>query len=79
MSYINKASNAFAVTPNDGADLPNGIALGVRVGVAGNVKMDIKGGSQGIVIPCTTNNDFYIPISRIYATGTTATGIVALY
>lgn len=79
MSYINKPSNAFVVTPADGANLPNGVATGIRVGVAGNVKVDIPGGSQGIVIPCTTNTDLLLPISRVYATGTTATGIVAFY
>lgn len=79
MSYINKPSNVIVVTPNDGANLPNGVATGIRVGVAGNVKVDIPGGSQGIVIPCTTNTDLMVPITRVYAAGTSATGIVAFY
>jgi hypothetical protein len=79
MSYINKYYNAFVVTPDNANDLPNGPLTALRVGVAGNVAVDIVNGATNVVIPCSPNQDTFMPIKRIRATGTTATGIVAFY
>ena len=79
MSYINKYQNAFVVTPADASDLPNGVLTCLRVGVAGNVAVDIINGNTNVVIPCSPNQDTYLPIKRVRSTGTTATGIVAFY
>jgi hypothetical protein len=73
------AQNAFAVVPSDAADLGNGATRGLYVGVTGDVSAVMTGGntvtftglSAGIVHP--------ISVGRIRATGTTATGILAVY
>lgn len=79
MSYINKYYNGFVVTPSDSTDLPNGVLTCLRVAVAGNVTVNIKGGSQNVAVPCSPNEDTFLPIIRIFATGTTATGLFAFY
>ena len=70
-------SHIFAVEPNDGADLPF-VSRCLNVAEAGTVRVTTLGGetatitlSAGIVFP--------VRAQRIWATGTTATGIVALY
>jgi hypothetical protein len=79
MSYINKYSNGFVVTPNDGADLPNGPCTALRCTSAGVVAVNIRGGSQGVLMPISPNEDTFLPIQRVLATGTTATGLFAFY
>lgn len=78
-NLFNSARRAAAVTPNDSTDIPQGIpSIGVYIGGAGTMSADIGGVTvafsgllAGTVLP--------IAPSRIRATGTTATGIVALY
>lgn len=71
-------SDAYEVTPNNSADLTPFGVRGLRVTVAGVVKVDIVGGHSGVTIPCAAGIDLHLPIAKVYATGTTATGIVAL-
>ena len=74
-----KATNAISVTPDDANDLATTPTEGLYIGVTGNVKVDMIDGSTitftalkgGIVYP--------YQVSRVYATDTTATDIVALY
>ena len=74
-----KATNAVAITPDDANDLATTPTEGLYIGVTGDVKVDMIDGSTvtftalkgGIVYPYS--------VSRVYATGTTATDIVALY
>lgn len=69
--------HAEAVTPNDGADLPN-FSRAIWVGVAGNVRVTTTGGKTvtyenapvGYLIVCA---------SRIHATGTTASSMLACW
>lgn len=71
------AEDAFAVTPNDGADLAS-VTRGLWIGVAGDVSVvtlkgttvTLKGAPSGSLIP--------VRVARVRATGTTATNIVAL-
>lgn len=67
-----------AVTPNDSTDLPNGAAWGFIVTVTGAVTFNTAR-STAITITATAGTEYRIPVTRVYATGTTATGIVALY
>lgn len=74
---------AAAVTPNDTTDLSvYAQALWIGVGAAtnsGNVKVDLIDGGTGVVIPAVpTGTLITIGVKRVYATGTTATNIVAL-
>lgn len=75
-SSISPASDFFAVVPDDGNDLPQHIrALSVSVG--GAVKVNKRDGSTTtITLPAGTFPA--INIARIWATGTTATGLVGL-
>jgi hypothetical protein len=65
------------VTPNDSADLTE-IARSLYVTGAGDVKFD---GADGTTDTWTVPANFVIPVAvrRVYATGTTATGIKAIW
>jgi hypothetical protein len=73
-----KASNALTITPNDSTDLIEIPTTGLYVGTGGDIKVDMLDGTTtfvglkaGVVYP--------FEITRIYATGTTATDIVVIY
>lgn len=68
---------AFAVTPNDSADLSIA-ARSLWVGVAGDVSVDTVYGDTAVVLK---NVQGILPLAvvRVRATSTTATDIVALY
>lgn len=72
------ATALSAVTPSDDTDLPEGTTRAIHVGTAGTVAvMDMN----GKVATLTSLDAQYHPVRvrRILATGTTATGIVAMY
>jgi hypothetical protein len=72
------ATDAEAVTPNDGADITD-VSRGLYVGTTGNVKVTMSSGdvvtfnsmAAGIIHP--------IRVKRVWSTGTTAGNIVAVY
>ena len=73
------ATDAASVTPSDSTDLTGGATKGLYIGGAGNIKVDMADGttitftalSAGIIHP--------VSAKRVYATGTTATLILAVY
>jgi hypothetical protein len=67
--------SAAAVTPNDGADLAV-TSRALHIGGAGDLKVTLK---SGVVVTFTAMGAGWHPIrvARVWATGTTATGIVA--
>lgn len=68
----------YAVTPNDGADLAF-FCRGIILGVAGDVKVTDMDGNA-VVLPSLAAGVVHpIRAKRIWATGTTATNIVAGY
>ena len=72
------APRAAAITPSDTVDLP-WITRAIYVGGAGDVKVDM--GDSGTAIPFTAvpvGTVLPIRVKRVYATGTTATNLVAL-
>lgn len=71
------ATGAVAITPSNGADLPTA-ALGIYVGVAGDVKVDMVNGNEGIVFKAAPVGILRVHAKKVYATGTTATNLVAL-
>lgn len=88
------ARNAVAVTPADDGDLflaPYGYPRAIRAGVGGSIRVNMLGTSEGLTassangetevdFPNVQNGETLgCRISRVWATGTTATGIVALY
>ena len=65
------------VTPSDSVDLAN-VAIGLYITVAGNVTFhNMDGVSRTITVP----DNFYLicSVSRVLATGTTSTGIHAMF
>ena len=70
--------HGFPVTPNDGVDLTNP-ARAIYVAVTGALKVTLLTGDV-IVLPVVNAGAIYpIKVARVWSTGTTATGIVALY
>ena len=65
------------VTPSDSVDLAN-VAIGLYITVAGNVTFhNMDGVSRTITVP----DNFYLicSVKRVLATGTTSTGIHAMF
>ena len=65
------------VTPSDSVDLTS-VAIGLYITVAGNVTFhNVDGTSRTITVP----DNFYLicSVSRVLATGTTSTGIHAMF
>lgn len=73
------ARSVFAVTTSDSADLPNGVAKSLYVGVSGDVTVIPADGSTGVTFKAHPVGYLLCQVSRVLATGTTATNIVALY
>jgi hypothetical protein len=68
-----------AVTPNDSADL-SAACRALYVGVAGTVSVRAPGSTTAVVFQSVAGGSILpIFVSRVMATGTTATGIVAIY
>lgn len=71
------AAHAYAVTPDDTQDLPIACrALNVAQG--GTVHVTTVGGDE-VTVAVSEGSPFPLRCRRIWATGTSATGIVALY
>lgn len=80
-SYANltrTAKKTPVVTPNDGADLPGGKATALYIGGAGDLKYHDGEGTVRGPTPVVAG-PFPCEVKRVWATGTTATGILALY
>jgi hypothetical protein len=77
-SLIGPATALSAVVPSDDTDLPDGTTRAIHVGGAGTIAvMDMNGN----VATLNSLDSQYHPVRvrRVLATGTTATGIVAMY
>jgi len=64
------------ITPNDAVDLAT-VSRAITVAAAGTVEVTMLDGSVGSVY-IAAGIPFPIRVTRVWATGTTATGIVAL-
>jgi len=72
--------DAKAITPSDTDNLPDGPCRGIYVGGAGAVKVIPGSGGTAVTfaaVPVGTVLD--VVAVRVYATGTTATNLLALY
>ena len=74
-----KAKNAYPVTPNDNADLPNGVTAGLYVGNAGKVKVTLEGGTTVTFMNLASGAIHPIAAKRVWATDTDADNILAVY
>ena len=73
---ISVYNDAVSVTPNDSTDIAKTRAL--SVGANGTVQVDTASGSV-TTISMIAGEIYPLAVTRVYATGTTATGIVAYY
>ena len=70
------ADNIAPVTPDDGTDLTD-VTRGIIIAVGGTVKFTLLDGTAvTVTLPA---GQFSIRVARVWATGTTATGITALW
>jgi hypothetical protein len=80
-----QVGRAAAVTPSNTVDIPsvsggtsnNGCVL--YVGGAGNLRVDTIGGDDVTFTGVLAGSFIPVQVTRVYATGTTATSIVALW
>jgi hypothetical protein len=76
ITQIGPARNAAAVTAD--VDLTN-VSRAIIVGGSGNVSVNMSGSGSAIVIAMNAGTIYPIAINRVNASGTTATGIVAIW
>ena len=74
--YSECAGKAEAVTPSDTADLAN-VSV-IYVGVTGNIAIITAGGDEVTLQNAQAGSVVPIRVKRVKATGTTATGLIAL-
>lgn len=72
------AVHAVAITPNDGTDLPNGGCRSIYVGVSGNITLDTPH-ETGVLFSNVPVGVLSVAAVRVRSTGTTATGLLALW
>jgi len=72
------ARNAFSVTPHDTNDLPN-VTRGIYVGVTGDLKVKTEGLDVVTFTNLAAGMIHPIMCQMVFATGTTATGIVGVW
>ena len=76
--FLAPGVDAVAVTPNDGADLAVVPARFLLISVAGALKVTMASGNQ-VTIPNVPVGQLNLQVTRVWATGTAATGIIAVY
>ena len=74
-----KASDAVTITPDDSTDLATVPTTGLYIGGNGDIKVDMLDGTTTTFVGIKAGVVYPFEITRVYATGTTATNIVVLY
>lgn len=76
-SIDSPALHAVAVSPSDGATLAY-VSRALWIGTAGNIAVDMQGGETNVIF---TNISGWLPgrVTKVYNTGTTASGITAVW
>ena len=54
------------------------VTRALKIGTAGNIKVDMLDHGTGVTIPVADNELLPVAVIKVYRTGTTATSIVAL-
>ena len=78
MPTLGKWLNAASVTPSDSAALRSP-AGAISVGASGTVTVDTVGGQKNVELTLAAGYIVEIAVTKIYATGTTATGICVFW
>jgi hypothetical protein len=74
----NGIDHVAAVVPSDTNELPN-VARSLYITGAGNLKFIARGDAVAVTMAVTAGQTLNIRIRQVFATGTTATGILAEY
>lgn len=77
-SLITPPENAVSVTPDDDTDLTN-VSRAIYIGAAGNLLVTMLKGNDVSFLNVPSGTLLPIRVSRIKATGTTASGIVSVW
>lgn len=80
MANIGKTEPAYdmaSVTTSDSSEIDP--TRGLYIGGAGNIKVDTAAGTTVTLNNAAAGSVLPIRVKKVYATGTTATNIVALY
>jgi hypothetical protein len=75
-TILSVPSDAIEITPNDATDLTD-VIRGINVGESGSVKVTTYEGND-VTIFVAAGGVFPLRVVRVWAAGTTATGIVGL-
>jgi hypothetical protein len=76
-SLDSPAGSAFAITPNDGADLAT-VTRSIYIGSSGNVSVILAGDSSAVTFSNMAVGYHPLRVKRLRSTGTTAGSIVGL-
>lgn len=68
-----------AVTLDDASDLPRSPCAGFHTGSGGDIKITALDNSVAVLSGCAAGVIMPIAVKRIWATGTAATNVTALY
>ena len=79
MSSTSPATAAFAVTPNNTTNLPHGPARALYVGVTGDITLRVTRNGASVTFTNVPVGFFPVNAVQVFAAGTTASGLVALY
>jgi hypothetical protein len=77
-AILSPLTRAVAVTPSDSVDLAF-VTRELWVGTAGNLSLEMHGGDSIVITGVPAGARLPYRVSRVNATSTTATGIVALW
>lgn len=77
VGYQDPAFDAVEIAPSDGADL-SAVVRGVYVGIGGDLKVTLAGGSTVTFVNLADGCLLPVQASKVFATGTTAAGLVGL-
>lgn len=78
-TIMSQARRLRAVTPHAANDLPDGVCKALLIGNAGTVAVVAVGDTEAVVLNAAAGQVLPVRARAVRVTGTTATGIVALY
>jgi hypothetical protein len=73
------AVGGASVTPDDSSDLPTTPTKGIYVGIGGDLKVKMSDDTIITFVSLSAGMIHPISVKRVYATGTAATNILAVY
>lgn len=73
------ASRSEAITPHDSTNIPGGLCDSIYVGTGGTIAVVDSRGTVTSFTNVQTGSELPVRALRINSTGTTASGLVALY